>query len=141
MAYFRSGTGGGGGGSETETTLWTNPSPASAFSAQTITLSNAYTNYKRLRFYFRKSTSDSTEYFVEYTKEEIGKWWDGSTSTTFSPVGGMPYYRSGSNYASRVIRRAGASVTNQFWISAAYNMNSSGTGTAYGIPTKITGIN
>ena len=39
-------TKGGGGGKYTETSLWTNPSPTSSFSGQTVTLSDSVSNYK-----------------------------------------------------------------------------------------------
>lgn len=48
MAYIRSGT---GGGAETPTLLWTNPSPTSAFAAQTLNIDTSQYEYIYIKFY------------------------------------------------------------------------------------------
>lgn len=57
---------GGGGGRYKETSLWTNQSPSSNFSAQTITLSDNLSNYKyvAIRYKYSPSTSD-TDYSTD----------------------------------------------------------------------------
>ena len=47
----------GGGGKYTETSLWTNPSPTSGFTSQTVTLSESMDNYKYLKIKYAFSTS------------------------------------------------------------------------------------
>lgn len=138
MAYFRSGTGGGGGGSETETTLWTNPSPSSAFRQQEVTLSDAYTNYKRIRFYF-KGIASSPETSVEYLKEAVSSWLIYGQSVSNGDTEGL----LGGNYNAwygRQIRRVSGSTT-KFFISTGARLNAAGTSGSVCIPTKITGIN
>ena len=132
--FFRSNS-----GNEIEKTLWTNPNPTAAFSAQNVTLSDNYTNYKALRIYYRYSGSDSTEMSVIYKKEDINNWYDGTSSSGISPVGGLTY-RYNTNTYTRIVRRTGPAVKNELYITHAYALGTSGTGTSYGIPTKITGI-
>lgn len=126
---------------ETETTLWTNASPTSGFTNQEVTLSDNYTNYKRIRFYFRASNSVSDEFSVEYKKEEIDKWFygTGSSGTTY-PAGSITFNYSSTNY-SRLIRKTGSSVTNKFYIATGQKLGASGTAQNTGIPTRIVGIN
>jgi len=50
----------GGGGGMTQTTLWTNTASTSAFSSQTVTLSDSIANYDYIGVKYRASTSSST---------------------------------------------------------------------------------
>ncbi len=142
MAYFRSGTGGGGGG-ETETTLWTNPSPSATFNAQDVTLSQAYTNFAKLRFYYSGSANQDEQY-VEYSKENINKWLYTSESVPSGQtrlVGSLgSYYRNQNAFYQRTIRKSSSSTTTQFWISLAFNSNGGTASPGIAIPIKITGI-
>ena len=55
MAWFKT-----GGGALSETVLWTNPSPTSGFTSQSVNLSDNLTNYKFIKATWKisKSTSD-----------------------------------------------------------------------------------
>ena len=128
-----SGSGGGGGG-ETETTLWTNPRPTNSFNGTIVELSDSYTNYKKIGFYYKDSYSSNNETVTFYNKEEIDKWYD--VGTYF--VGAIAAIGSGSFYA-RYIRAY--TVGTQFQFSSAYKLGATTVSTNYWIPTKITGIN
>lgn len=41
-----------GGADLVETTLWTNPNTSASFSSQEVTLSDEYTNYDYIKFYY-----------------------------------------------------------------------------------------
>ena len=128
----RSGSGGG------ETVLWTNADPSAAFSAQDVTLSSSYTNFRRLKFYFRPLSTMSTENSVEFSADEISKWYiNGTTVATGDVEGVMAAYNS-TWYVRRICR---TSLSNTLYISLAGKVNGSGTGTTTIVPTKITGIN
>ena len=136
MAFFRASIG-GGGGSETETTLWTNPSPSSAFGQQEVSLSSAYTNFKRLRFYY-KAISSSAETSVEYQKSVISSWIQYGATVSNGDTEGM----LGGNYNAwyaRQVRRG--STDSKVFFSTGTRLNASGTNGSVCIPTKITGIN
>ena len=127
--------------SGTETTLWTNNSPTSAFSTQDVTLSQDYTNFKRIKFEFRGTTTDATSASVEYLKEDIDNWAVAGVSPTgFKPAGAIPFLYGSQSYM-RLIRRTSASSASSFSVSVAYKVNSAGNTGSYGIPTKIVGIN
>lgn len=49
-----------GGGELKETVLWTNGSPTSTQSSQTVNLSDSISNYEYIKIYWRHSTTDST---------------------------------------------------------------------------------
>ena len=131
----------GGNGGQTETTLWTNNAPTSAFTSQEISLSQAYTNFKRIRFEFRGSTTDSTEDAVEYLKEDVDDWViAGVNPTAYKQIGGITFLYGGTSYV-RLIRKGTNNNASAFYITTAYKGNQSGNSTSYGIPTKIVGIN
>lgn len=130
-----SGSGGGGGG-ETETTLWTNPSPTSSFSSQTITLSDNYTNYKKIAFYFNVTTGTQEGCKIEYMKENVD-----AMDTRISGnrlAGGLCafstylYFRGFSSDSLNL---------NQISLFNTYRTASTGSQNSYCIPTKVTGIN
>jgi len=143
MAYFRSGTG-GGGGSEIETILWINPDPTSNFRTQTVSLSQPYTNYDILRFYYKERENVTDEQWVEYRKEDIAKWrYYGQTppSGEVRTMGAIcGYYRNQSASYARQIQKQSESTTVDFNISQAYKLNTAGVGYLFLMPTKITGI-
>lgn len=140
MAFYRAAIGGGGGG-QTETTLWTNSAPTSNFNTQDVPLSDDYTNYKSIRIYYRYSTTDSTETYIEYDKSIIDGWvTKGTTPPAFAPLGSIAFMYGGNQFV-RPIRRGANGATNTFYVYIAYRMNTSGNTQSYGIPTKITGIN
>ena len=120
--------------SVTEVVLWSNPSPTSAFPAQTVTLSEAYTDYDELRFYVRKDTSDAS--YSEYY-DAIPTSLETSYSTVlFSSLG--PIAPSLASYSRHLVMSR--SNPTEIDISLAYAMNTGGNSTTLVIPVKITGI-
>lgn len=115
-------------GGSTETVLWTNGSPTSQFAAQTITLSDDYSNYDYIEVYFRLSTSDDTEYRDIIPKVTLDK---SNSSNTFA-IG---------NAYSNSTRARGSYVNGaSMYFTAAYPLTSTSTTNSYVIPTKIVGI-
>ena len=64
-------TKGGGGQKYTETSLWTNQSPSSSFSLDTVTLSDAISNYKYLGIKYRMSTSVAEENIAIFNIDDV----------------------------------------------------------------------
>jgi hypothetical protein len=126
-------------GGETETTLWTNPSPTSSFSGQEVTLSDNYTNYKKIAFYFKYGTSSSYAESVEIydTEKQIPLWYN-MDDYTGRMSGAMAATSSGTIY-SRLIWKNDSN--NKFYIRYCYREGSSSMSNGQCIPTKITGIN
>ena len=125
---------------ETETTLWTNSSPTANFASQAVSLSDDYTNYKRIRFYFRHNTTDDTEQCVEYKKEEIDTWMSqGETGSGYRAIGSLACLNGSYSYC-RPIRRGANGATDAFYIYVAYRLNSQANLQTHAIPVKITGI-
>lgn len=71
-----------------ETTLWTNSSPSSNFSAQTINLSKSMDNFDYLRFEFNLATNDTKKTIVIVPVD----WF--KTTASNSNVGGCAFYSS-----------------------------------------------
>lgn len=130
---------------ETETTLWENSSPTSNFNQQVVDLTKngvaeSYTNYKRIRFYYRQSTSNDETAYVDYAKEIIDAWpLQGASISNICALGALPH-SAGAFAQIRQIRRGSANPTTSFWISISYRVNASANNQNCGIPTKITGI-
>ena len=116
-------------GGSTETVLWTNNSPTSSFAVQTVTISDDYTNYDYLEFYFRSTTSDDTEYRDIIPTSVLAK----STSASTCTIG---------NSSSSKIRSRGIYATSNtsIRISDCYPLNSTSASNTSVIPTKIVGI-
>lgn len=116
-------------GGSTETVLWTNNSPTSSFAVQSVTLSDDYTNYDYLEFYFRSTTSDDTEYRDIIPTSVLAK----STSASTCTIG---------NSSSSKIRSRGIYATSNtsIRISDCYPLNSTSASNTSVIPTKIVGI-
>ena len=143
MAYFRAAIGGGGG--ETETILWENESPSSNFAAQEVTLSQAYTNFSKLRFYFvYRTTILSPVMWVEYNVQDIVDNWRLGTGTAGTNVykmhGSFALVAANNIYSRYFAKDANNTPTIiRFWI--AYRLSDASQTGAYLVPTKITGIN
>lgn len=136
---------GGGGGTETETTLWENPSPTSSFSSTTVTLSDVFTNYKKIAFYYKAEIGSTDESRVIYEKAEMLKWLPKSPSAASVAYGGglSAFYYSGSSqaYIRSIWRYSDDSNENKLRFSATGRIGNSSTYNSYCIPTKVTGIN
>lgn len=63
---------------ESATLLWTNTSPATSFAAQTITLSDLATNYKKLRIEVYRSSGN---YYIDFDLTDASIYY-GSSSTS-----------------------------------------------------------
>lgn len=126
----------------TETTLWTNPNTSALFSSQAVELSDYYTNYNRIRFYYYGYGSTANdEYYVEYTKEMIdtfGRQGSIQTGANMTNQGGITVYYNGTNY-TRIIRRS-SSGDNYFQINTGSALDGAGTATTIAKPIRITGI-
>ncbi len=118
--------------SGTETVLWTNSSPAAAFAAQNVTLSDSINNYRYIKIVWYGGTDNSEQAAILVTPEDFVKSQSGTNKIRIL-IGGF----SGSNGRARTV-----DVVNPTTIafSVAYNMNSSGSMTAITIPYQIIGI-
>ena len=116
-----------------ETILWTNPSPTSSISSETTYTISSIANYDFIRVYFRRSTSDSTETSVLYTKPEFLAL---TGTDKFRASGSLNI--SGVNYARPINVQSATSIT----VGYCYKLGSSaGQSNSYLIPTKICGLN
>ena len=124
MAFIRC----GGGGGMTETTLWTNSSPSSNFSSQTVSLNQSYTGFDYIRFYYRGSTSNSEVRSCMIAVSDF-------TGKTFAFGGNF-------NFDNSKCRGCYNSGSSQIYFSYSYELKSSSqtSSSAYIIPTKITGV-
>ena len=113
-----------------ETTLWTNSSPTSSFSAQSVTLSKAVQNFEYLEIYYRFSTSDSTTVRDIFLVEDL------DTSSITRRIIGMR--RTSGETRVRPIQLT-SSTTIQFSASYQTTTSSQSTSNTYIIPTKIVG--
>ena len=115
----------------TETTLWTNSSPTSTFAAQTVNLSQSYSNFDYLKFVFRRSTSDSYEAVFVFPKSEF-------TSKSRSLTVGISGTTAGSDNVLRNIYQSSGS-TSQMKFSTGWSYgNTNVPGNC--IPKSIVGI-
>lgn len=115
------------------TTLWTNSSPTSAFSEQTITLSDSLANYDYIKFVSKFSTSsdDMGSEIVDY-----------NTFKTLSPYPYHFYPVLGANPTTSystgrfIIYDSDTQIT----IGSNSRLNSTGVENSYNIPFKIIGL-
>ena len=129
---------------QTETTLWTNSDPTANFEQGDITLSQAYTNFKKIRIYYVPRTNILTpEVYTEYLVSDIVSYWRLGNET----LGGgnaKPQGAFSSMYGSALYTRYVAKDENntstklRFW--RAYKVSDGSTSQALCIPTKITGL-
>lgn len=125
----------GGGGQMTETVLWTNPSPTTSFTLQTITLSENFTNYDYVRIYLKGSRTDNTECMIEVPSDKLKA---AVTSVAYRPniyIGG---YDGNGTY--QYVRRISYITDSSLSINSSYRINAAATNDNLFIPIKITGI-
>lgn len=127
---------GGGGGKYTETVLWTNPSPSSNFSAQTVTLSDSIDNYKYIKIKHKDSTtgSDILEVICSVADLKESIFNKGSVHAQLA----IDMQNSGNTLRSRAVGYV-SSTSIQF--SACYNCNATGSDNSCAIPLEILGLN
>ena len=124
---------GGGGSQYTETSLWTNASPSSNFSTQTITLSDSISKYKYIKFTYKVGVSVNTSSSFVIDVTELKK----SLSESYAPL--LSYT---CNYNSVARSRGIVYVSDtQLTIRASYNVNNTGGSDATCIPLEILGLN
>ena len=130
---------------ETETDLWTNADPSAAFDVQDITLSQAYTNFNKLRFYFvYRNTLLTPETWVEYDVSDIVDNWRSGSGAAGTNIlkkeGSFSLVVNSQNYF-RFFTKDADNPTTKFHFWRAYRLSDAASSTAYLIPTKITGVN
>ena len=120
-----------------ETELWTNSSPTSSFAEQTITLSQAFTNFDLIKIEYQASVSKTTKgnVYVDKTTLQQSLWSDAS-----KPLVSISGRNNNASGSTQYVRRIVYVSTTQLTITAAYQINSNNSATNSAIPTKITGI-
>lgn len=123
------------GGALKDSTLWTNANPASAFAYQEVTLSDSIDNYDFIAFYYRGSTSNSTESFIIVSVDEFKK---SSASTTITaPRFMMAFYITGDGgYDKPAIYSSPTKVL----YGTSYKTGASTYNNGMIIPTRIVGL-
>lgn len=126
-----------GGKKYSETSLWTNNSPTSDFSAQTVNLSDSISDYKYIAidYCYNKSNTNITSrviYDVNDFKKAIK-----DSSTNHTTCGLSIEGNNNVNYARPVFYASDTSVS--FGLSST--LNGSGTYAAGAIPLEILGLN
>ena len=127
MAFYRANM-----GALSATSLWTNSSPTSNFSGQSVSLSSSIANYKYIGIKYRASTSLTTEMEFLVTPATLQKSLSTANNNTLT-FGA----RNSSNqrYDRGVTYTSNTSLT----FTEASRVNTSGTNNGFCIPTKITG--
>lgn len=121
-----------GGGELKETTLWTNSSPTSSF-AGSITLPDI-TPYKLIKVTFRVSTSNSNEYYVLYTPDQL------LNAIYVAPGSGQVLTLGFFTGSARYLRYFRAKSATSINFSNCLLVGQSDTYNNYIIPIKITGL-
>lgn len=132
MAFYRCSS---GGGTLTETVLWTNPSPSSNFSSQTVNLNESYANYKYVGVKWATGTgAQAAEATMILSTEDAAK--TDATGTNNGLKGAI-----GSRYNSNVYARIiGFMTDTTVEITAARQQGSSNSNNALIIPKTIVGL-
>ena len=119
----------------TEKTLWTNSSPTSNQSDTTITLSESYKNFNKIRIYYRLSTSKSTTYNIDVPIAILSASVSGVASSPRVLVGSID---TSGNY--NLVRSIFSVSNTSLKIGSTYITNGTGSMNNYTIVTKIAGI-
>ena len=126
-----------GGGTLKETTLWTNPSPSSAFAAQTVTLSQDFTTFDYVRIYWMQGSANTTDvFYIDIPSDVMVESFIQSGNP--KPFISLCAWRDDTNYS--MARRVFYSSNTKIQFTTAILMNGTGTNNALIIPTKISGI-
>ncbi len=137
--------GGGGGGGISYTRLWTNPSPSSNFSAQTVTLSESLENYSAVRivwdrWYNGGVTADNWETnanAIAYIYDLRGK--ENITNTARHVQMGALTNESSYVYGRRCYFPS-STTFNQIVFATGMRLNNANTSTSALIPVLIDGV-
>jgi len=118
-----------GGGDMSETVLWTNPNPTSGFSATTVTLSQAVTDFKFFKYVYRVSTTDSTIYSIIMSVEDF-----------VNSVSSKSRFCAMCSIGSQHVRALNYISPTSFQVELAYKVNSVGTTNTAAIPQAFIGL-
>ena len=130
---------------ETETVLWTNPNTTANFAGSVdVDLSQAYTNFQKVRFYYTaRTTAQVFEVYTEYKVSDIVDNWRAGTagagSGNYKALGTLSIL-AGNNIYNRYVAKDANSTTTKFRFWPAYRHSDAAAGNMYIIPTKITGV-
>ena len=114
---------------ERQIEIWSNASPSSNFSAQTVTVSNAMTMYDRIRIDYKYTTSsDVRSIYVNVS--------DFSFSGAYTDEIGLISRPDSNGY----VRRATMASSTTVQFTTSYRLNASGNSTSYAIPVGIYGV-
>lgn len=123
-----------GGGELSETALWTNSSPSATYPSQTITLSQSYTTFDKLRIYYRIATNAEDIYSIDVEKTV----WDNVVTGNNKPrvVIGCINNDGTKNY-SRILRHT---TTTDVIISSANELGTTSNNNNFLLPQRICGL-
>ncbi len=123
----------------TGTVLWTNSSPTSTFSSQTVTLSDSITNYNYLKFVVYTNTTNSNSFNVIIPVEDFVTT-TGSKDTTFCQfvLGATAGYTLSTGTLFSRACWYDTDTTIEFHNSGGWNV--AGASTETNIPYQIIGI-
>lgn len=126
----------GGGQKYTETSLWTNPSPSTNFSGQTVTLSQGMSNFKYIGIKYKTSkTQTESDAITEIlTVDDFNRCGAGSTS-------GEPQLRIGGYGSYPFVRLVNKASDTSITFSLAYRVNAATNLSEIVIPLEILGLN
>lgn len=122
-------------GWNSSTLLWSNQSPTSSFTGKTITLSQAFTNFRYIRIVYNAATNKTTQASIIVTREDLqNSSWNDTTVPLVSFSGRNP------NSTSQFTRRIIYSSATQLSISDAYQLAQNITNNSSTIPLYIYGL-
>ncbi|MBO7430407.1 MAG: hypothetical protein J6U56_05275 [Spirochaetia bacterium] len=122
-------------GWNSSTLLWNNGSSTSSFAAQTITLSQAFTNFRYIRIVFNAATSKTTQASIIVTKEDLqNSLWSDNTKPLVSFSGRAP--SANAQFTRRIVY---VSAT-QLQITDCYQFGAATTNNSSTIPLYIYGL-
>lgn len=119
------------GGFDSGTTLWSNSSPTSSFSTQTVTLNQSIENFDYIKFNCRGGTSSTTTGEAVYSKEYAKLCVSGNNNPRMIMVSSV----SSSRYVRTIIYVSATQMT----IDNGHKYNANGDTNSYCIPTSIVG--
>ena len=123
------------GGALTETELWSNPNTTVDFTEQNVTLSRPYTDFKRIRIYFRVNRVINDVYYVDYPFSTVSQATGILASKPMVTTGALG---TAAQYLVRVyLFIASTTVT----ITHPYRQAATGYDDSGVIPVKICGLN
>lgn len=124
-----------GGGTLKETVLWTNPSPTSAFTGQTVTLSRSYTDFDSIKIIYNMSETLQTQGEIILSKDMLDK----ITSST-APSFRAAILMINASYSIRVRSINTTNDSTQINFSNSAPFNGAGIDNSYCVPISIIGM-